>query len=276
MEIQQSPLYARYIKDLGWTVENLHGSYIFIKRFPLLGGLAKIQRIKKFPRLSSLIALLHAHGVRRVTLEPDSSVSQIEFTQWAKNISTYFRLLRSPFLPTKTILVDLKKPEAKIFQTMTEAKRRAVRRALKHGVYIQQSKDIDTFLLLKNKTAGLFGGITTYGVKQLWQTFSPNKTSILLAYRHQSTSPIGGILLLFNNTTAYYWVAGATKLGKKLFAPTLLVWEALKLSKNNGCRNFDFVGVWDERRKHNYREWKGFTKFKQGFGGYEVYYPIQN
>jgi len=59
-----------------------------------------------------------------------------------------------------------------------------------------------------------------------------------------------------------------------LFAPTLLVWEALKLAKNRGAKQFDFVGVWDERIPNKFHEWKGFTKFKEGFGGAAQYYPL--
>ena len=61
-----------------------------------------------------------------------------------------------------------------------------------------------------------------------------------------------------------------------MFAPTLLVWEALKLSKKHGAKQFDLVGVWDDRTPHKFHEWKGFTKFKEGFGGKIVYYSINN
>jgi len=53
------------------------------------------------------------------------------------------------------------------------------------------------------------------------------------------------------------------------------VWEALKLSRKKGCTQFDFVGVFDERIQNQFQSWKGFTKFKKGFGGKEIYYPIK-
>lgn len=87
--------------------------------------------------------------------------------------------------------------------------------------------------------------------------------------------PIAGILLLFYDQIAYYWFASSLPLGKKLFAPTLLVWEALKLSKKRGCQVFDFEGIYDERFPKASSSWRGFTKFKEGFGGKKIVY-IEN
>ena len=124
------------------------------------------------------------------------------------------------------------------------------------------------------------GFITTTGINKIWPIFAPKHAAILLAYREKGQETrdrkdcVGGILLLFWDNIAYYWIAGATHEGKKLFAPTLLVWEAITLAKKRGSRLFDFVGVWDERLPNENNNWKGFTKFKEGFGGTELYYPI--
>ena len=68
-------------------------------------------------------------------------------------------------------------------------------------------------------------------------------------------------------------MAAANREGKKSFAPTLLAWEALKFAKKQGCAIFDFEGVFDERFTTQSPAWKGFSKFKEGFGGKSVYYP---
>ena len=119
----------------------------------------------------------------------------------------------------------------------------------------------------------MFGNITTHGIDRLWKLLYPNHATILLAKTHDNRV-VAGILLLFWNNTAFYWIAGATHEGKKLFAPTLLVWHALKVGKKRKCALFDFIGVWDERKPKQSPEWKGFTKFKEGFGGKSIYYPI--
>ena len=295
MDIQQSPLYKKYITALRWTVLCLDGTNIWIKKIPILGTLAKIQRPEILPYLPKLIPLLKRHHVRTVAAESSLNQSQEEFMTWINGLSKFFRISKETYLQTKTILIDLTKPEGEIFKAFTEAKQRAVRRAQKHGVIIKESNNIRDLMYIKNISAGMLGSMTTYGIDILWNIFYPKHATILLAYNpvipHLPVIPakagilkmpdqvrhdniIGGILLLFWENIAYYWIAGATKKGKKLFAPTLLVWEALKLSKKRRCKQFDFVGVLDERLPNKFKSWKGFTKFKEGFGGKKVYYPI--
>ena len=245
---------------------------MFLKHIPFYGVLAKIQRPDVLPYLPKLIPFLQKHHVQKIALEPTMNTNPDTFRTYQKSLSKFFAIYKESFLPTKTILVDLTLPEEQMFQKLTEAKRRAVRKAIKLDVTVKESNSINDLLDIKNKSAGMFGGITTHGIDKLWKLLYPEHATILLAYHH--TDIVGGILLLFHEQIAYYWIAGALKKGKKLFAPTLLVWEALKLSKKRGCKHFDFVGVFDERQSKQFTSWKGFTKFKEGFGGKEMYYPL--
>jgi len=243
MEIQQSALYARYIRSLGWVVEKLNGNYIFIKPFPIIGGLAKIQRVIRLPKLTELLPILRKYHVRMLAIEPDSRMKQSLFTRWCRIAGKHIRINQDPFIPTKTIRVDLRASESDIFQRFTEAKRRAVRRAQKNGITVSVTNDIDTLIRLKNRSAGFLGFITTAGATQLWHALPGTQKAVLLACDTENHL-VGGIMLITWNQIAYYWIAGALPQGKKLFAPTLLVWEALKTSKHLGCKAFDFVGVW--------------------------------
>ena len=274
MEIQQASYYAAYIRRLGWQVERIGGGYIYIKPFPFIGGLAKIQRTKTLPQVSLLAPIISRFHIRTIAIEPDTSVNQSALRTWVRKVRRYARVNTDYFLPTKTLRVDVTPSEDTIFGKLSEAKRRAVRRAEKFGIRVRVTDDIDTFIRLKNTSAGFLGFITTAGVKKLWESIPRPKTAVLLAYAPGVSKPVAGIFLIFWNRLAYYWVAGATKQGKKSFAPSLLVWEALRISKARGCRALDFVGVWDDRQPEKNPEWKGFTKFKEGFGGSAVYYPL--
>lgn len=273
MEIQQSPLFIQYIKKLGWTTEKIGKYTIFIKPFFFIGAIGKLQRTTTLPSSAKIIALIKKHRIKLLVVEPDSKISSKTFSLWIDHIKPYVRISTAHYLSTKTIRVDLKAAEDDIFHNFKDAKRRAVRRAKSLGVTIRESTDIQKFLRFKAKTAGFLGSLTTYGVKELWPYFSKNNATILLAY-NKNEIVVAGVLLLYWDNISYYWIVGATKEGKKLFAPTLLVWESLITAKKKGCTSFDFIGVWDQRLPKENLNWKGFTKFKEGFGGKELYYPI--
>lgn len=282
MEIQQSDRYATFTTQLGWQVHPIDGVNVFIKSFFFLGSIAKLQRPPHLPDLEKLISFLKSQRVRTLIVEASRDIEQRSFTSWKNKLQKHIRISSDDYLPTKTRIVDLTQSEDKLFASLTSAKRRGVRRAQKHNVRIRISTNIRELITIKSKSAGLFGQVTTYGLAKLWRVFNPDNAAIVLAYkpeqptiwRSQAHTLVGGVLLVMCDGTSYYWIAGATKRGKKLFAPTLLAWEAIKLSKSRGQKRFDFVGVWDERRPKNHPEWKGFTKFKEGFGGTDVYYPI--
>lgn len=279
--IRQTSLYASFMKKIGWQVEKIDDVFAYIKKLPILPAVIKIQRPQKLPEIEKLRQLMIKYHTRSITIEPLSN-----YELRAKN----YKLIKDPYLPTKTIYIDLTRDEVTMFNRFSEAKRRAVRRAQNLGVEVEISDNIDAFIKLKNLTTGLFFGfLTTKTIKPLWQTFAPDYAQVLLAFHPQSrqskinlSSPtrvktdkkiVAGILLLYINTVAYYWMAAATQAGKKHFASTLLVWEAIKLAKDKGCKVFDFEGIYDERYSSLNKNWLGFTKFKQGFGGKEVYYP---
>ena len=273
MELQQSPLYGKYIHALKWDVLSIDGIQMFYKRIPFIGGLLKIQRPAHLPDLKKLLPLIKEHHVKTVAIEPVEQENLSTYKRWVKTLEKYVRVTRSSYQPTKTIRINTTPTENEIFRVFSEAKRRAVRKAGKNGIVIKESSNIQDLIAIKNKSGGFFGFITTIGIDKLWSLVYPNHATILLAY-NQNQKLIAGVLLLFWNKTAYYWIAGATKEGKKLFAPTLLVWEALKTSKNHDAHQFDFLGVWDERKPKEHKDWLGFTKFKEGFGGTSIYYPI--
>jgi len=273
MELQQSPLYQAYIKALHWNTCDIDGAVVFYRKIPFIGTLAKLQRPDRLPYLPKIIMTLQKIGVTQLSVEPKEDVSQETYTTYMSTLSKFFRIMATPFIPTKTIMIDLSGNQKDIFNRFTSAKRRAVRKAEKNNLTIVESHDINDLIAIKSKGAGMFGGITTHGIDRLWKLFYPKHVTILLA-KNDTNDVVAGILLLFWNTTALYWIAGATHQGKKMFAPTLLVWYALLMGKKRKCAAFDFIGVWDERTPTQFKEWKGFTKFKEGFGGTPVYYPI--
>ena len=272
MELQQSPYYAKYIEALKWQVFTIDGVRMFYKKIPFIGGLLKIQRPARLPHTGKLLKIIQAYKVKTVAIEPVQKQNVASYKQWVTRIGKRSHVVRSGYLPTKTILINLKPSEVEIFKHFSEAKRRAVRKAEKNGVVVKESNNIKNLIHIKNKSSGFLGFITTFGIDKFWSFFGKKYSTIVLAYFQNAL--VGGVLVLVWHNTAYYWVAGATRHGKKLFAPTLLVWEAIKIAKKRGAKQFDFLGVWDERKPKEHLDWKGFTRFKEGFGGIHEYYPL--
>jgi len=294
MDIRQSQQYANHMRSLGWKVERVGKWNAFIKSFPFIGSFIKIQRIDNPIPWKEIEELQKKHRAFRMVIEPDLN-TKLEI----RNLK--LEILNSPFSPTKTIHIDLAPTEETIFKRFKESTRRAVRRAQKNKVTIEQSNNIEEFIRLKTRSMFPVGYFMGRDIRKLWNAFRPKNAKVLFAYKtvvmvsnrnekmsqsmkslyfnshyddtYHRSGLLGGILLLFHEQTAYYWHAAATPEGKKLFAPTLLVWEALKLSKKRGCKTFNFEGIYDERFPDSFKKWRGFTKFKKGFGGTEIEYP---
>ena len=71
INIRQSPLYAQFMRAIKWQVEEIDGVNIFIKKFPLLPAVAKIQRPDKLPDYNKLKHLMQKYGARSITIEPN-------------------------------------------------------------------------------------------------------------------------------------------------------------------------------------------------------------
>lgn len=271
-DIRQTPEYANYLKLLGWETKKVSGFHIFIKKFPFIGSIVKVQRIPPPVPFKDIEKVAKDNRAFQILIDQDSPQDtkyQIHNTPYKKY---GYKINRASYFPTKTLWIDLKPTAEEIFNSFSEAKRRAVRRAKKNDLLVKEVNKPDDFVWLKKKSLWEKPVIPIMAKKEilsLYQIFFPNNAKILIAY--WEGKPVAGIFLLFSKKVAYYWLAAATNQGKKLFAPNLLVYEALIQAKKVGCQKFDFEGIYDER--FPIKSWSGFTKFKEGFGGQEIIYP---
>ena len=284
-DIRQSEQYAKFMNDLGWQIEKLDQNIIFLKKFLIVCFFAKIPKYQQLIDPNKLIKYKKQKRIFRLKLSPNLFINSNQYLNHRdKLIKSGFKIDQNPFNPTTTILIDLTQSQNTIFNNFSEAKRRGVRRAIKNNIIVNTSDNLESFINIRKKQYQPLGFLLINEMKKLWKNFFPYNASLLLAYpsSYKSiaqipatasicvTDPVAGILLLFYDNVAYYWYASALPVGKKLFAPTLLVWEALKFSKKRGCKVFDFEGICDERFPEASQPWKGFTKFKEGFGGRKI------
>jgi lipid II:glycine glycyltransferase (peptidoglycan interpeptide bridge formation enzyme) len=294
IDLRQTKEYANYMETIGWKVERIENTNYFIKTLPLLGSVLKIQRPKE---LSSLVfeqirSLEKKYRVFQTIVEPSEEADSKQL------MANDFKQSKSPYLPSKTIHIDVAKNDSALLSAMHYKTRYNIKNAQRNDVWIETSQDIKTFATLwqiEAKERGFFLSqeneinalYTSFGAKTQIifahsSSLRANEMSVAISNKNKSSIEIassqtprndilGGILLLFTKDICYYMYAFSTKEGKKLFAPTLLVWEALQIAKKKKVNFFDFEGIFDER--FPLPKWKGFSRFKQSFGGEEVTYP---
>jgi lipid II:glycine glycyltransferase (peptidoglycan interpeptide bridge formation enzyme) len=271
MDLRQTTEYAGYLRKLGWTVEKKNSTFYFIKKIPLIGSVIKVQRFSEvdFHFLSKLEKKYRAF---QTILEPDCGY------QSSKIISQGFRQSKSTYLPTKTVLLDLKKPYKALLSEMHHKTRYNIRKSQKLGLKAFNSQDIELFSDFWQKSALRQRGMFISQKKEILALYNAFKSKLDIVFvtasnaKHAtSNNVLAGILCIYSRGSAHYMYAAASSLGKKMFAPTLAVWKSIKLAKKKGGGFYDFEGIYDER--FPMPSWKGFSRFKMSFGGSVVEYP---
>lgn len=266
IDLRQTAKYAKYMNLLGWQIQNTESgikNFVYIKTIPLLGRIAKLQRPKNL-KFKDILSQTEKENIKIFYLEPEKEI---------KNLPKNFTVSKSSFLPAKTIHINLAQSENDLLKNMHQKTRYNIKVAKKNGVITKESSNIDEFAKTWSRAAFKRGSFLPANkeIIALYKAFG-NECTLLLAYSTSNTL-IGGVLVCYSPDAAFYMYAASIDEGKKLFAPTLLVWEALKIAKNKGKKVFDFEGVYDERYSSQTKAWRGFTKFKEGFGGKTVTYP---
>lgn len=248
-DLCQSPNYGKYMQAIGWSIGRKNGLQFYIRHFPILGNFIKIPR-------------------------PQKSINPQIIDSLAKKYHAF--AVKVDFSPTKTLRLDLTLPLSQIQKQMKKDARYEIRKAEENKIVVRQSNDIEVFIKSWHKNALRRGFWIPFGkeIKSIYEAFEKN-TCLLMASHYNNiyycSEPIAGALILIHDKTAYYFHAASTPEGRKLSAPYLVVFEAIKLAKKKGCQIFDFEGIYDKR--FPIASWQGFTHFKKSFGGKEIEYP---
>lgn len=260
MDLRQTSEYSKYVKALGWDVQKINGSLVFIKAIPLLGKIAKLQRPLNNPSKKDLDQFIKKYNISILSMEPEEQTIH------------GFSYSSSPYLPSKTIQLDLRKTSLLLLSEMKQKTRYNIKIAEKNKLTIKKSVDINLFVEYWQNKAIERGQFLPQKkeIINLFQAFG-KKSHLYFAYK--SNNIVAGLLILDSPDTAYYMYAFTTDIGKRMFAPTLLSWNAILQAKKRKLKRFDFDGIYDERYPKTTKNWMGFTKFKEGFGGRVIEFP---
>ncbi len=185
-----------------------------------------------------------------------------------------FRKLRYDIEPSQTLILDIARSEEELLAQMHSKWRYNIGLAQKKEVEIEilngDDPDFEEYferfyklLELTTQRQGIKHHPKDYYKKQL-QIKGDNLKMLLFAAEHRGLTVAANIVALFGRRATYLH-GGSDNEQRSLMAPHLLQWEQIREAKKSGCTEYDFWGI-DEQK------WPGITRFKRGFGGYEVSY----
>jgi lipid II:glycine glycyltransferase (peptidoglycan interpeptide bridge formation enzyme) len=261
-DIRQSPKYAKYLSSLGWQVDRLSNNFYYTKKIPFLGSVLKLQRPQKVI-LEDIKKLARVNKAFRIIVEPSSQ------KQAGALKDNGYKKSSNPYLPTKTLTLDLTKSSLVIMKGFKKDARYCLRKVKNIKPAKITVKDMDGFSNSWKSAVSLNRYVPpTSQLTSLKKTF--NNDCLVLAINGNSGFDSGAIFL-FHDKKVYYWQAFTGKAGRKKLHQYKIIWEGILWAKKKRAAIFDFEGIYDERFPN--KSWRGFTHFKESFGGKPIQYP---
>ncbi len=276
LDLRQTVEYAAFLKREGWTVERIGGVNYFIRKMPLRLNVLKIQRPEK-TNFEEIDSLCRKYGIFQVILEPNLASVVNTLNPHSLMLSRGYKLSKSPYLPSKTLCIDLTQSQEAIYRDL----QRNIKKGIRMGEDVPVKKystpnELKTFReewkkIIKNKR--YVPSLQT--LLNLRKSF-PGKKSLFLASHNISGRIIGGVIFTISshnrsNYINYYMYGFSSNEGRSSLVHASLLYQGILWGKKVGCKVFDFEGIYDPR--FPLKSWLGFTRFKKSFGGYEIDYP---
>lgn len=217
----------------------------------------------------------------------EPSVKTQEFRLNFNTINWNLRKAYSNLLPTNTLFLDLQPDIDAILERMKPKTRYNIKLSQKKGVAVRLAdlNDINIWYELYKETAER-NGILLNDIKYFKailttkseKTKSPADVYYLIA--ELDNKPLAAMFLVISADRGSY-LYGASSNNYRNYMPTYaLQWEAMKISKAKGCKEYDMFGI--SPNADDTHPLYGLYKFKIGFGG-EIFhslgcwdYPIDN
>ncbi len=210
-----------------------------------------------------------------IQLEPNS-ISKNELISKIKSLG--LPPSHHPLFTKYTFTLDLTKDEETLRAQMHQKTRYNIKIAQKKGVEVQEDnsqKAFREYLKLTDETTKrqkFYAHTHKYHTLQ-WETLphvaKPNTlSSHLLTATFEKETLVAWIVFICNNTL-YYPYGASTSTHRDKMASNLMMWEAIKFGKKNGCTKFDMWGALGKDPDKN-DPWYGFHRFKQNYGAQHV------
>lgn len=258
-DIRQSKEFAQYLSCLGWKTNRINSVNYFKRKIFGIFTIIKIQRPYKIDFLE-IKKLIKNHKFLQIIVEPknQNQIPQIQKLGFVKK--------GSPYLPSKTVVLNLKLSKDRLLANCKKDARGAIRKNIKTKVKNYSLAEIKFFRKIwKNSVPPSRYVPSLNNLLNLKRVFGKNS---LFITTQENTA---GAIFLKSGSTTYYWQAFTNKKGRNLLHQYKIVWEGIIWAKQEESNNFDFEGIYDERCPN--KSWLGFTHFKKSFGAKIISYP---
>jgi peptidoglycan pentaglycine glycine transferase (the first glycine) len=202
---------------------------------------------------------------------PDNDTAITEVNQPVLN----FSLSDHTIQPRRTTVIDLSGDENDILSQMKQKTRYNIKLALRNGIVVQPSTNIELFYDLLKVTGDRdrFGIHSLAYYQAVFDLFYPRNECQLFLAQHQGEA-LAGLLILKNGQRSWYFYGASNNKKRELMPTYILQWEAIRWARSQGCMEYDLWGVpdfdldylEDHFTSKNDDLW-GVYRFKRGFGG---------
>ena len=169
-----------------------------------------------------------------------------------------------------TFKVDLTKPEEKLLSDMHSKTRYNIKIANRYGVEVKEmtnDKGFEIYLKLlfdTTKRQGFYLHSLKYH-RDLWKILKDTDMPHIMLASYQG-KVLSAFMLFKLKDQLFYPYGASLDIHREVMAPTLLMWESIKLGQKMKCNTFDMWGCLGPDAKEGENGY-GFHRFKQGFNG---------
>lgn len=205
------------------------------------------------------------------TWESEGSVENERATILARRFRRSEQSIQAP----RTLVVSLAGDEDQILSRMKQKTRYNIRLALKKGVVVRASSDVDVFYRLMQVTGerDAFGVHSLDYYRRVYELFHPLGQCELLLAEYQG-EPLAGLMVFAYGARAWYFYGASSNEQRQRMPTYLLQWEAMRWARKQGCLYYDLWGVPDADLESLEASFTGrhdglwgVYRFKRGFGG---------
>ena len=231
-------------------------------------------------QLEILKRVAKKHNCVFIKLEPNVEIDSLNKQKVKFLKRNGFVRGRSLFTKYNFVL-DVTPNEDDLLKKMKSKTRYNIRVARRKGVkvYIDNSdKSFERYISLMKETTerqGFYARTEKYH-RTMWNLFKSSKNNeyglkVDLLVAEYNDEIITTWMLFWLNETMYYPYGASTREYRNVMANNLVMWEAIRLAKQRGCKYFDMWGALGNNPDKN-NPWYGFHRFKEGYGARHVEY----